>query len=240
MPNLSESLRLQTYIARAGAASRRAGEALILAGRVTVNGRVITALGEKVSRADEVKLDGRVLTLETRRRYLALNKPPGYLCTSRDPFGRPLARDLLPPGISERLYSVGRLDYYSSGLIFFTNQGEFAAKIGHPSSLLEKEYALETSGAISDQFIETFLAGAEIENEKYQAKQITRTGKKKLRIVLIEGKNREIRRVCSFFHLHPLVLRRLRIGPVSLGNLPEGESRNLTPQEVALLLSKPL
>ncbi|GHV93897.1 pseudouridine synthase [Spirochaetia bacterium] len=227
-----KGLRLQVYLAHAGAASRRAAEALIVAGRVQVNGAAITALGSKVFPGDTVLLDGKPVQAESKLRYFALHKPAGYICSSADPQGRPLALKLLPPNITERLYNVGRLDFLSSGLIFFTNDGDFAARLGHPSSGLEKEYLVEATGPIPDQTIEAFTRGITIEGVSYQAKEAERTGRKSLRVVLIEGKNREIRRVFSHFHLHPQRLCRIRIGPVLLGDLPEGASRLLTEKEL--------
>ena len=225
-------LRLQVYLAHAGVASRRAAEELIRAGRVTVNGQTITELGTKVQSSDTVFLDGKKVLPEKRIHYIALNKPPGFLCSSHDPQGRPLALELLPKTITERLYNVGRLDYMSSGLVFFTNDGDFAAKLSHPGSKIEKEYYIESTVPIPDNAIKEFLEGITIEGIHYRALRIIRLGQKKVRIVLIEGKNREIRKVFSYFHLHPSLLRRIRIGPVELGDLPEGQSRPLTPQEV--------
>jgi 23S rRNA pseudouridine2605 synthase len=234
LPDKSEEkrLRLQVYLAHAGLASRRAAETLITSGRVSVNGTVISVLGEKVSMNDEIRLDGIPVKPETRFLYLALNKPSGYICSSQDPQGRPLALDLLPNNIKERLYSVGRLDFQSSGLIIFTYDGNFAAKVSHPSRGIEKEYILETSGKIPDVVLETFINGIAIEGIHYKALHIERLGKKQLKIILIEGKNREIRRVFSHFHLHILKLRRIRIGTIYLGDLKEGESRALSPQEI--------
>jgi 23S rRNA pseudouridine2605 synthase len=226
-------VRLQVYLAHSGAASRRASEKLIAQGRVSVNGRIVTLPGEKVGPGDEVCLDGLRVEPEKILRYLALHKPPGYICSSRDPQGRPLARDLLPRDIGERLYSIGRLDYRSSGLIVFTNDGNFAAAVGHPRSGLEKEYLVESSGSIPDQVLEAFKRGVLVEGARYQARDIRRLGRTSIRVVLIEGKNREIRRVFSFFHLHPIKLHRIRIGPVMLGNLGEGESRPLSEEEFA-------
>jgi 23S rRNA pseudouridine2605 synthase len=228
-------VRLQVYLARAGIASRRAAEILIAQGRVTVNGRVIAAPGEKVAPGDEVRLDGVPAAPEKRLRYLALHKPPGYICSSRDPQNRPLALDLLPRNISERLYNVGRLDYLSSGLILFTNDGGFAARLGHPRVGIEKEYIVEASGPIPDAVPEAFVRGITIEGVRYQALEIEKTGRKTLRILLVEGKNREIRRVFSHFRLHPVRLHRIRIGPVLLGNLESGESRPLGEQEIRWL-----
>jgi 23S rRNA pseudouridine2605 synthase len=146
-----------------------------------------------------------------------------------------LAIDLLPEEITERLYSVGRLDFLSTGLILFTNDGNFAARVGRPSSGIEKEYLVEATGLIPDAALEAFARGINIEGACYRASDIERIGRKSLRICLVEGKNREIRRVFSYFHLHPQRLHRIRIGPVLLGNLEEGESRPLTGKEFKIL-----
>jgi 23S rRNA pseudouridine2605 synthase len=227
-----KALRLQVYLAHAGVASRRSAETLITAGRVSVNGQVVSVLGEKVLPGDRVCLDGVPIQTESRLQYLALHKPPDYLCSSADPQGRPLALDLLPRDIKERLYSVGRLDYRSSGLIIFTNDGDFAAQVSHPSAGIEKEYLVEASGSIPDTVPAEFIQGLLIEGIWYRAEDIERLGRKSLRVVLIEGKNREIRRVFSHFHLHPVKLCRIRIGPVLLGDLKAGESRPLTSREL--------
>jgi 23S rRNA pseudouridine2605 synthase len=204
-----------------------------------MNGRLVTVPAEKVLPGDTVCLDGVPLKAETRQRYLALHKPPRYICSSSDPQNRPLALDLLPGEISERLYSVGRLDFLSSGLILFTNDGAFAARAGHPSAEIEKEYLVEATGSIPDTVVEAFARGISIEGISYRARDIERTGRKSLRICLVEGKNREIRRVFSHFHLHPRRLQRIRIGPVLLGNLGEGESRPLTGRELRVLQGTP-
>ena len=233
--NGEKPVRLQVFLAHAGIASRRAAEGIIAAGRVSVNGITVTEQGVKVLPEDTVLLDGKPVRTESRKMYLALNKPPGYICTSSDPQGRPLAMDLLPENINERMYNVGRLDVMSCGLIFFTNDGDFAAKFGHPRSGLEKEYIVEATGHIPDELMQAFDRGIIIEDERYQAHAVDRIGSRCLRIVLIEGKNREIRRVFSHFHLHPSRLRRVRIGPVTLGNMAEGESRFLTETELETL-----
>jgi 23S rRNA pseudouridine2605 synthase len=223
--------RLQVYLAHAGVASRRAAEAIIAAGRVSVNGAAVSVPGSKVFPGDTVLLDGRPIQAENRLRYLALNKPAGFICSASDPQGRPLALDLLPK-VSERLYNVGRLDFMSCGLIFFTNDGGVAARLGHPGSGMEKEYLVEASGPVPDTAVRAFIEGITVEGVRYRAKTAERTGRKSLRIVLVEGKNREIRRVFSHFHLHPVRLCRVRIGPVRRGDLPEGASRPLTPPEL--------
>jgi 23S rRNA pseudouridine2605 synthase len=230
-----QGLRLQVFLAHAGIASRRAAEGIIAAGRVSVNGVTVCEQGSKVFRNDIILLDGKPVHEEKRLVYLALNKPPGYICSSSDPQGRPLAMELLPGEINERLYNVGRLDFMSCGLIFFTNDGDFAARLGHPRFGLEKEYLVEATGHIPDAVILAFEQGITIEGEHYRAKSIQRVGSRAIKIILVEGKNREIRRVFSHFHLHPLRLRRIRIGPVKLGELPEGESRLITKYELEAL-----
>ncbi|MDR2757929.1 MAG: rRNA pseudouridine synthase [Spirochaetaceae bacterium] len=238
LPEGEQVLRLQVYLAHAGVASRRASEKLIAEGRVSVNGRIVSTPGEKVSPEAQVCLDGVLLRPERAFHYLALHKPPLYICSSADPQGRPLAQELLPGNIRERLYHVGRLDFRSSGLILFTNDGGFAAKISHPSAEIEKEYLVEASGPIPDKMLEDFVRGVIIDQVFYQSSGIERLGKKSLRIVLIEGKNREIRRVFSYFHLHPVKLHRVRIGPVLLGALAEGASRPLALEEREKLAGK--
>jgi 23S rRNA pseudouridine2605 synthase len=232
-----KALRLQAYMAKCGAASRRASEGLILAGRVKLNGQTITQLGTKVESGDTVTLDGKELRLETQFHYLLLHKPPMYICSNSDPQGRSLAIDLLPK-TSERLYNVGRLDYRSSGLIIFTNDGNFAEKIGHPRAEIEKEYLVISSVTIHDNVIDAFKNGVEVEGIMYKAKNIERlTGDKTIKVTLIEGKNREIRRVFSHFHLHPETLQRIRIGHVEIGDLEEGETRKLTSEEIQAFYS---
>ena len=218
--------RLQVYLAHSGVASRRLAEKMILDGRVKINGVVVNTMGVKVVPGDKVFLDGNLVEPETFFHYLVLNKPPGYVCTSNDPQGRPLALELLPP-VNERLYNVGRLDYLSSGLILFTNDGAFAFKAGHPRSNIEKEYLVESTVAIPDFLEDEFLKGIEIDGVVYRALEFEQLDRMTIRIILTEGKNREIRRVFSHFHLHPKTLRRIRIGPVVLGDLEEGKSRPL-------------
>jgi 23S rRNA pseudouridine2605 synthase len=222
---------LQVYLAHSGAASRRAAEKIISQGRVAVNGRQIFAMGEKVFPGDKVTLDGEDIKPESQFHYLVLHKPEGYLCSSSDPQGRSLAMDLLPD-LPERLYNVGRLDYLSSGLVIFTNDGNFSAQVSHPRSEIEKEYLVESTVPIPDRVVEDFTRGVLVEGVLYRAVEAEKTGPKSIRVVMVEGKNREIRRVFSHFHLHPKKLLRIRIGPVKIGNLKEGESRPLTKGEI--------
>lgn len=213
-------------------ASRRASEDIILSGRVSVNGEVVTELGRKARLDDEVCLDGKRLVLEANKRYLLLNKPSGYISAMSDPEGRHLAVELLKPYVTERVYNVGRLDEWSSGLLIFTNDGELAALLGHPSGGVDKEYEVVASVDIPDAFFTEFKAGLVIDGERYVALEAERKGPKGARIVLLEGKNREIRRVLDHFDLRARSLRRTRIGPLRLEDLPEGRFRELSPREI--------
>jgi len=224
-------LRLQSFIARAGAASRRGAEALIVAGRVRVNGEKVTQMGTKVGPGDRVSLDGKELALEKTLRHLVLNKPRGYVSTMDDPEGRPLAVSLIRPQVPERVYNVGRLDQWSEGLLFFTNDGDFAALVGHPSSGLEKEYEIETEEEIPEELLGSFMRGVEVEGILYQALKARKIEARRGRIILVEGKNREIRRVFAGHGLHVLSLKRVRIGPVLVGDLASGAFRELSEAE---------
>jgi len=224
--------RLQVFLAHAGIASRRAAENLIAEGRVSLNNETVLLPGSKVFPGDIVLLDGKPVQTETRLHHLALNKPAGYICSSSDPQGRPRALDLLPRAIHERLYTVGRLDLQSCGLIFVTNDGNFAAVLEHPATSPEKEYHVDASGPIPQAVCDAFLQGITIEDVQYKAREAELSGRKSIRIVLVEGKNREIRKVFSHFHLHPIRLCRVRIGKVLLGNLAEGATRPLSAQEL--------
>lgn len=232
----SENIRLQAFLAHCGVASRRASEKIILDGRVSVNGDVVTELGTKVSPSDKVLVDGKEIHLEESKRYVLLNKPLGYVCSQSDEKGRPIAVDLLKSKYKERLYNVGRLDMFSHGAIIFTNDGDFAAKLSHPSAEIEKEYLVETSFALPRYLAEDFRRGIRIDNVFYKAKDAQELNSHKMRVVLIEGKNREIRRVFESQEATIKNLKRVRIGCVELGDLKPGESRNLTNAEVNGLL----
>lgn len=231
----SGSLRLQVYLAHSGVASRRAAERLITEGRVTVNDTVVTEMGTKVSMGDFVCVDGKPVSPEAIKRYVLLNKPSGFVCSLSDEKGRPVAADLLKDAYSERLYNVGRLDMYSSGALLFTNDGQFASVVGHPSAEIEKEYLVEASMPFRDDVINAFSKGIRIDNVFYTCKAIERLSSRRLRIVLIEGKNREIRKVLEHFDIRVKNLIRTRIGCVSLGSLAYGEYRDLTVSEIESL-----
>lgn len=235
--DFSEPMRLQAYLARCGVASRRASEAYIAAGRVSVNGSVVTQLGTKVSPGDVVRVDGDEIALETEKRYVLLNKPAGYVCSLADEKGRPVAADLLKSVYAERLYNVGRLDMFSTGLIIFTNDGEFAATLSHPSAELEKEYVVRTSTSLPRTLARDFEKGIRIGNTFYRCVSAQEINSHAMRIVLIEGKNREIRNVFACYEVGIKYLKRVRIGNIVADELKEGAFRALTQQEIRGLLA---
>ncbi|MFA6936744.1 MAG: pseudouridine synthase [Treponema sp.] len=233
----SDKIRLQLYMARAGVASRRASEQIITDGRVTVNGEKVTELGTKVSSEDKICVDGKEVHVEEEKRYVLLNKPSGYVCSSSDERGRPIAADILKTAYTERLYNVGRLDMFSSGLIIFTNDGEFAARLSHPSAELEKEYIVDTSLPVPRNLAQEFMDGIRIDNVFYKCQTAEELNSHRMRIVLVEGKNREIRRVFDSKEIGIKHLMRIRIGCVGVGDLQPAQFRNLTKDEVQGLLS---
>ena len=231
-----QEMRLQVYLAHAGVASRRACEKIIAEGRVSVNGTLVTDMGSKVRTGDTVLLDGKPVHPEARKCYVLLNKPAGFVCTLSDEKGRPTAADLLKETYSERLYNIGRLDMFSSGAILFTNDGDFAAKIEHPSAQIEKEYVIETTQDFPPELLTRFERGIRVDGIFYKCRSAAAVNRRKLRIVLVEGKNREIRRVLDSFNCTIKRLVRVRIGSLELGTLKAGEFRDLTAKERQAML----
>ncbi len=229
-------IRLQLFLARAGVASRRKCEEIISQGRVQVNGSVTTAMGVKVGPEDTIKVDGRTLHHEERKIYLAVHKPRGMLCSNTDPERRPLLMDLLKPSFNERLFTVGRLDFLSSGLILVTNDGEFAKIVSHPSSQIEKEYLVETKRPIPVEMLERWKnTGIPYEGTKYHLVRNTMKHERAVYLVLNEGKNREIRNVFASANIAVSRVHRLRIGPVVSKGLHPGHWRSLKPSEIQIL-----
>ncbi len=232
-------MRLQAFLARAGAApSRRKAEPLIEAGRVTVNGERVT-LGATVTTGDSVLLDGSPVTLPTRHAYLALNKPAGYLTTLKDEPGRhrPTIRDLIPP--LPGLVPVGRLDAQTTGLLILTNDGQLAHRIAHPSSGIEKTYEVTLRNPAPERALRTLAAGPSLEDGKMLPPELTDLRQSPhyttFHLTIHEGRNRIIRRACAAVGLDLIHLKRLRVGPVTLGGLPEGHHRHLTEDELEVL-----
>ena len=230
-------MRLQVYLAHCGVASRRACEKLIAKGSVSVNGSVITQAGTKVFSGDDVCVDGKKVFIEEKKRYILLNKPSGYVCSLSDEKGRPVAADLLKTAYSERLYNVGRLDMFSQGLILFTNDGEFARILSHPSAELEKEYIVDTSLNLPRGLAERFEKGLRGDGVFYKCRRAEEINARRMKIVLIEGKNREIRNVFQSEGAAIKRLSRVRIGNITIDNMKSGSFRGLSNAEVQGLLS---
>lgn len=230
-------MRLQVYLAHCGVASRRACEKLIAEGSVSVNGSVITQAGTKVFSGDDVCVNGKKVLIEEEKRYILLNKPSGYVCSLSDEKGRPVAADLLKTAYSERLYNIGRLDMFSQGLILFTNDGEFARILSHPSAELEKEYIVDTSLNLPRGLAERFEKGLRVDGVFYKCRRAEEINARRMKIVLIEGKNREIRNVFQSEGAAIKRLSRVRIGNITIDNMKSGSFRELSNAEVQGLLS---
>jgi 23S rRNA pseudouridine2605 synthase len=233
-------VRLQKFLADAGIASRRASEKIILDGRVEVNGKAVRELGTKVDPLhDRILLDGRPLKSK-RKLYVAIHKPTGFICSRNDPLKRPSLGDILPREWGN-LYSVGRLDYNSEGLIFYTNDGDFSLKLTHPRYGVEKKYMVTAKGEIPPETVRQFTKGIFHEGEVLKAVRVrvlkSSKGHTIAEITLREGKNREIRRMFEAVGIEIERLQRVQIGPVKLGQLPRGKWRTLTDREIDSLLA---
>lgn len=230
--------RLQKILSQAGIASRRHAEKIILEGRVTVNGSVITELGSKADlERDHIKVDGKLIHAPKRQVYIALHKPNNTVTTVTDPQGRATVMELLH-GVKERVYPVGRLDYHSEGLLLLTNDGELANAMTSAATHLPKIYLVKVNGALSAEQEEKFRRGVPLEGRRTMP-----AGLKLLReaenpwyeIRLYEGRNHQIRMMFKHFGRLVEKLKRISIGPIDLGSLKPGEFRHLSGEEVAKL-----
>lgn len=237
------AVRLQKLLSGAGVASRRAAERLITDGRVTVNGRTVSTLGTRADPAtDDIRVDGRRLGRPRRRRYLLVYKPRGYITTRSDPQHRRTVLDLVPD-VREYVYPVGRLDYDSEGLVLLTNDGDLAAQVIHPRHGVERVYEVTVRGVPSDARLRRLASGLPLEGRRTAPVRVRllagRSGLRgpeaRVRIVLQEGRNRQVRRMFDAIG-HPVRrLRRTQIGPLRLRSLKPGQFRELDPSEVAAL-----
>jgi 23S rRNA pseudouridine2605 synthase len=243
---MNERQRLQKIISAAGVASRRLAEELIAQGRVEVNGKVVRELGTKADPAvDEIKVDGRRIKEQKRKRYILLYKPRGYVTTRSDPQGRPTVMDLLK-GVKEYVYPVGRLDYDSEGLLLLTNDGDLAARLMHPSHEIEKVYEARVRGVPAAEDLERLARGVVLDGKRTAPAKIrmadrpaktTASGAEHtfVEVVLHEGRQRQVRRMFDLIG-HPVArLRRVRIGPIADEQIPIGHWRELDEHELAKL-----
>jgi 23S rRNA pseudouridine2605 synthase len=234
--------RLQKIIAAAGIASRRRAEELITGGVVSVNGQVVTELGTKAdSERDHIRVNGKLLHGPERHTYLLMNKPKGYVTTLSDPEHRPTVMDLLH-GVGARVYPVGRLDYASEGLLLLTNDGEFANRLMKAASHVPKTYIVKVAGTPDAEGLARLRAGLFIPSERgkrvktapAKIKLIREANNPWYEVTLIEGRNRQIRRMFQEIGHHVEKIKRVRYGPLELDVHP-GEYRRLTPEEVKRL-----
>ena len=230
--------RLNKFLAHAGVGSRRHCDELIVAGRVKVNGQTVRDLGIKVDPdTHKVSVDDSPVKAE-RMVYWVVHKPPGYLCTNHDPSGRPLAGDLIPH-VEQRVYTVGRLDEESEGMLLMTNDGGLAQSLTHPRYGVDKTYMVLVAGKPTPQDLHKLVEGVWISDGRVKARSARRVKAQGdstwIRVVLTEGKNREIRRMLAKLEHKVLRLKRVSIGPIELDKLPKGKCRRLSLPEIKLL-----
>ena len=240
-----ESIRLQKFLAEAGVASRRKSEELILAGKVEVNGIIVTELGTKINpKKDKVTYNGKIVECEVKKIYILLNKPIGYVTTSKDQFDRDTVLNLVK--VKERVVPCGRLDMYTSGALILTNDGDFVYKITHPKHEITKTYTVTLKGIITDEEVQSLKNGVEIDDNgtPYKTKpakvKILKTDIEKnisrLEITIHEGKNRQVRKMSEAVGRKVLALHRTKIGDISVKDLQLGKWRYLKDFEVKSII----
>ncbi len=235
-------MRLQKYMAQCGVASRRASEQIILQGRVEVNGETIDYMGFEVDEEhDEVLVDGVAIKPEAKKYYIMLNKPKGYVTTVSDDCGRKTVMDLTKD-VHARIYPVGRLDYVTSGLLLMTNDGEFANILTHPSHAVDKCYIAQLNYLPDAEMLDKLRKGVELDGQKTAPAKVQMLKPLKrgceVKITIHEGKNRQIRRMFEAVGAEVISLKRISVGSITLGNLPEGKWRHLNDAERKRLMGK--
>ena len=234
-----EEIRLQKYLAECGIASRRKCEEYIEAGRVKVNGKVVTTLGTKINpKEDKIEYNSKPVQKNNRYTYILLNKPVGYVTTAKDQFGRDTVLDLIK-GVNKRLVPVGRLDMYTSGALILTDDGDFVYKLTHPKHEIDKTYNVTLRGNIEKEQIQKLEQGVEIDGE-YTTKpakvKILKIDKEKnisrIEITIHEGKNRQVRKMCEAIGKKVIALHRSKIGYLAVNNMKIGEWRTLKTEEI--------
>lgn len=220
-----DKIRLQKYLAEAGITSRRKAEGLILQGKVSVNGKVVTELGTQViPGVDKIKYNGKEVEIDNENIYILLNKPIGYVTTAKDQFGRDSVLDLVK--INKRLVPVGRLDMYTSGALILTNDGDFVYKVTHPKHEIEKTYTVTIKGIVTNEEVIKLRNGVEIEDyiTKPAKVKILKTDEEKnqsrLEITIHEGKNRQVRKMCEAIGHKVLALHRSKIAGIGVKDIP--------------------
>lgn len=231
--------RLQKYLAHAGIGSRRSCEELIVQGKVKVNGQVITTLGTKIDpHKDIVQINGKRVQKKDKKVYILLNKPAGYVTTSKDPQGRPTVLDLIKER-DTRIYPVGRLDFETEGLLLLTNDGELAYRLTHPKYRVKKVYHVLVKGVPKEKSLQQLRKGILLEDGMTQPAEVkvlkSENNSTLLELTIHEGKKRQVRRMCEAIN-HPVInLKRIKIGFLTLGSLPKGKYRELSVHEIRQL-----
>lgn len=230
--NKEEAIRINKYLSDAGVCSRREADRLIEQQKILVNG-IPAVMGQKVSIEDEIRVDGKLVEREQEHILIAFNKPVGIECTS----------DLTNPdniidyiGYPKRIYPIGRLDKNSQGLILLTNDGSLVNRILKASNYHEKEYVVTVDKPVTEKFLKKMSQGVEILDQITRPCEVTKVSKHTFRIVLTQGLNRQIRRMCDALGYHVQKLKRIRIMNIQLGNLPKGSYRDVTDEEYQLLI----
>lgn len=232
-----EKKRLSKALAAAGIASRRACEEIIFEGRVQVNGQTVKLPQHHIDwEADQITVDGESIRKEQKKVYYLLHKPTGYICTNTRPGKQKIVLDLFP-GANERLFTVGRLDKETSGLLIVTNDGHFANKVIHPSSNIIKEYVVKTLQEITPEHLETLSQGARVDDKWVRPVLVRKIRKGTFKICVKEGKKHEVRIIAERAGLKVAELSRVRIGSLFLGTLPAGDFRTLTNKDKELLFA---
>ena len=240
-----EEMRLQKFIANSGVCSRRKAEEYILAGKVKVNGKIVTELGTKVHPLkDEVIFNNKKIKQNNEYEYILLNKPVGYVNTVKDQFDRAIVLDLIK-GNKTKVLPVGRLDMYTSGALILTNDGDFINKVTHPKNEIEKTYNATVRGIVDENDVEKLKNGVKIDNEYITGKakvRILKIDKEKnisrLEIIIHEGKNREVRKRCESVGKKVIALHRAKIANIDVKNLKIGQWRFLTKEEVKTIVNQ--
>lgn len=226
-------MRLNKYLVDAGVCSRREADRLISVGKILVNG-ARAELGQKVDGSEKIVVRGKIVEKPKKERvYLAFHKPVGIICTSD-----PKAKDNIIEAVNypERIFHIGRLDVASSGLILLTNDGDIVNKILRAEGKHDKEYVVTIDRTVTPEFIQTMSTGVEILGRKTLPAKVTKLGDTSFAITLVEGRNRQIRRMCEAMHVNVKRLERIRVMNIELGSLPPGKWRHLTPEEEKRLL----
>ena len=233
--------RLQKFLANSGIAARRKCEEFIVAGRVKVNGKVVTELGTKINPdKDVVEFDGKTVKATEKKVYILLNKPIDYVTTAKDQFDRPTVLDLV--NVKEKVLPVGRLDMYTSGALILSNDGDFIYKVTHPKYEIEKTYTATVTGIVTDEDVEMLKNGVKIEDYvsgKAKVKILKINEEKnfsRIQITIHEGKNREVRKMCEAIGKKVLALHRRKIGNLDVKNIELGKWRYLSKKEVEQLI----